>query len=681
MRGFCTIVGNELRGRWPVFVAVMALGWLAPLSPWWVAERGIAAEELSRTTALVLSLLVTLGGALGLGTQMVVDRHVEGRLGFFLARPVSGWALWWGRVVAAMVTLVMCVGLIGLPLGIVEGIPTLQISHEMLADSAFDLPHAVPWDLPAPFAVVAPWSAAIPTFLGSQIGWIVLGWSTSCVLLLLLGHWIAMVLRLRTRWAVLDVLLLAMALWVVPSIVGTLHRLMAFREALLAMLGLVGTLVVGGLWGGGLQVAQGGVRASRGHGLFSGVFWSLTWCFLLLTYGYSQWLLARGPSDLQMVENLHSSPDGEWLVVSGHFGWAGSYEGVFVVRPATGEYVPLGPRLALPGQPIFSRQSNAVAWIDCPLGADTCALEWRRLAERQRLSVPVAREHTALFSTYRNRSLALSEDGRQVAIAFEGRLHVYEAPSGDLLSTRALPSETKARLHFDAEGDLRVGQMSCCKSGQQLEIWRLDLEADAPWRQVASLPGAPMASNADAGRLLMKTPEGELVLFDDWGRQTLARLERASEGDPAMSRVLSTGDVILLETSSPGDDALAVYAADGRLRWRVTLPAGRQALLAGEIAPGKVLVGVRPVARQGLRPSARRSWLPGLGEVADWQVRLLDVDTGWQGQAWSPGTPTWQFGETFEQGRWVLSPDGVDAVEPSPEGGLAFRRVLETPGA
>ncbi len=228
--------------------------------------------------ALGVALASGLVAALVLGASMLATDLVEGRLGFYLARPLSPLAFWGGKVLAATGVSLLTVVVVVLPCLVVAG------------EAARELPRMVLFGAPALLALV------------------------------LLGHVAAVAARSRSLWWLLDASALAitgvLVAWLLRGLRG--EGLMNFHLYLLP----AGTgLIAGGLLGGYAQVRWGGVDPKRSHRLLSMALCSA----LLLGIGGSL-LLTLGalrvtPAELAPWRKVAAG--GDWLAVDGAVGRPG----------------------------------------------------------------------------------------------------------------------------------------------------------------------------------------------------------------------------------------------------------------------------------------------------------------------------------------------------------------------
>jgi len=115
MRGALTVLWHELEERWTFLAASLLLGLLALTAPLLPAYRHWGSVDVRGAAALVAAGALLLFASLGVGSGILAGGLTSGREGFYLARPVSGFALWAGRLGAALVIGVLAPGLALLP--------------------------------------------------------------------------------------------------------------------------------------------------------------------------------------------------------------------------------------------------------------------------------------------------------------------------------------------------------------------------------------------------------------------------------------------------------------------------------------------------------------------------------------------------------------------------------------
>ena len=103
MRGILAVASRELVERRLVFVAAAVaavLPFFAPLFPW---LRGNDLDELRGVVALTLATTFAAALAMGYGVAMISGELKARRLGFYFSRPLSGLAIWGGKLLAGVV--------------------------------------------------------------------------------------------------------------------------------------------------------------------------------------------------------------------------------------------------------------------------------------------------------------------------------------------------------------------------------------------------------------------------------------------------------------------------------------------------------------------------------------------------------------------------------------------------
>lgn len=676
VKAFLAILHAEIAGRKSLLLAVAVLGILPLTAPLWSNFRFFDVEGARVASAMALSLLVTLGGAVGLGSSMVIGKQAEGRLGFFLARPISGWVLWLGQLTAAVLSLWLSWWLAWIPTMLFGGSPLQFFDRGLFLSRGTSILLVRPWGQPPPFESVPQWISAMPGPLSSRTFWSFAVWAAFCLLLLMLSHWLAMVVRLRTRWALFDLSVLGLVVLMGAQIYGHLRSQMAFRDLTLAAYGMGLTVILAVVWAGGWQVARGGSLAFRSHRTFSLFFWPWPFLALLAVAGYDHWLTSKGPEDLATLVNLQASPDGEWLVVSGKVWPRGSYEPVFAYHPESGRHHKLGARFALPYAPTFAGGGNALVWIECWVIGSTCELSWLSLdGSGRRSSFAVPGNGRSPWNGLPGQRLALSDDGGVLAMVLDGRLEIVAMPEQTLLATQRIDEAYRVDLDLQSEQRLRAFLQYLGGEQARLEVWELDLR-DRSWWQRSVLQGYLWAHDKTSGRLLVQNEQGVHRLYDSWGTTDLGALSDSSFRGLRAARFLSTGDLISFEIDGQGQAALRHYGPDGRFHKQFPLQDGESALLGGELERGRLLIGVRhgpggnsPTGSLASSAGTFGMEIPGFGHLRRWRSQLLDVqEGGWSGDAWPERIPAWQRVETAAQSGLLLSNGGIEGLEPSSAG-------------
>lgn len=388
------VLRREIWERRQVVWLGLFLGVLCPLFANLPGGPG-ARQDVYEGMALGVSASFFLFMSLIVGLGLFASDQVTGRVGFYLARPVRPWQLLVGRVLAAVLVLLVGSALVA--------VPTLWwVDKLWLASRRPD----------ADMLVLALWLAG---------------------LLLAAAHVLAVALRLRGRWTLFDLGALAATGLLFGSSAGNLNQLGAQIGGPFLVLVMAGVLLLAAALGVWTQLRHGGTQRGRLHAAFSLVFWSVA----LAAAGYQDLKLrlavAQDWDDVQTFVDVMPSNDGKaaWLQPS-------------LPRPMTYLLdVETGRRFAMdavawyPGDQFPhwwepTLRGRTAMWLGCD--PETGALRQRREdwkgcgyklldldAEDPRpVAIPDARGSDI-------QSLALDRSGRRLAQLTKGKLRILDA--------------------------------------------------------------------------------------------------------------------------------------------------------------------------------------------------------------------------------------------------------------
>ena len=167
MNATMAIMTREVMARRELLLLAVAVAIMISLLPFLPNIESYEATDVRTVGSSVSALALGVVFALLLGATVFGNDLSEGRLGFFFARPVSGLAVWWGRVLAAM---------------------------------------ALIWIVEIIVLVPALYSEGIDIFTSSDgVDWLtILGYVIAPLLLFLLAHSVSIMARARTPWLILD---------------------------------------------------------------------------------------------------------------------------------------------------------------------------------------------------------------------------------------------------------------------------------------------------------------------------------------------------------------------------------------------------------------------------------------------------------------------------------------------
>jgi ABC-type transport system involved in multi-copper enzyme maturation permease subunit len=576
--GFVPLIGSGL------------YGWSSP-----DAAEGRVLVALVGATALSAAFALLLGGA------VIVGETKEKRISFYFSRPIPSAAIWAGKLLAAI----------------------------LVAFAAALLAFAPGW-LSGTGPARSLWG------FDATPGNTVLGALALSVVLVLGSHAAVTVARLRSPWVALD-LILAPALVIFAAI--SLRSLLGNSSAddfdagvkpvTAALAALAAAFFLALVLASFVQVAEGRTDARRAHGAFSVVLFGIFGTAVTLVGGYAWWCASAKATDLETVVGaVETAPRGPWLAAGGSLR-AGLGSGSFVFDAVGGRSLRLHG-----GNVAFSQDGTRAAWGERRFG----------FFERKdtRLDLVVAdlatgRAIATGLETGGWSGLALSPGGRRLAVrdgqtlaaydvsdaANPKQLAVFPVPDGsrrfafiDEDTIRLFPRFYNAANHKDiAPSALEITELSLF-SKKSIATGRFGRE---------TLPYLRMSADGRffVGTRMLSENSTALTLRDGRTGALVATLSEDLRNPQA--RFL-TGNRIAVAGIAEAQARL--YFFEGEKGWGapahiVELGPAKQVALGGEIAPGRVAVGLGALQRNP--PSSASKWA--------WRVALVDAATG----AVSPG--------------------------------------------
>lgn len=594
MKGFLAVFGRELAERRLLAAAALGFGVLAavlPLVPG-IQKGGLTDAEVRGGVALGLALILSSLTAVFLGGSVLASDLLQRRLGFYFSRPLSAWALWAGKVAAALV--------------LTFGSAFLVLLPATLLGASLD-PGGV-WGLDRPVGasdVFAVWAAGL--------------------LLLLFGaNALIVMVRSRSPWVALDIaalVLVAAAVWdahvrLLQAGVGMAPAPQWWVDPLSIFAWLGNVLVLGSLAGlataGALQVVRGRTDVQRAHRSLSATLWTVLIVLGLTCEILTLWWVRVSPSDLLGVTQVVAAPAGasSWIAFEGPAAHRPGYSPSFLYDVESGRTVRtrMGPLAAWWSLPVrISNDGSRAVWLEFQ------GLPFRSPISLYRLDLrrPGARpEPTRISLLSGPEGLALSPDGRRVAIASRHRLTVEDVNTGRLLASAGYSGELwLARMGFAGPDRVRLyqipGPMESDSSPSY--IFELDVTTGKLLKtgSLADLHGfSAWVASPDRERTILRT-RTQLQLRNARTGELLADL---GAPDRAFS-FLNDGRVILV---SPERDLIVLDQDGTRELRRFHLEGAKAVIPVDQPAPGS------------LRVVTSRTGDPG----SPWALRLLDLQTG-----------------------------------------------------
>ncbi|MEM1181153.1 MAG: hypothetical protein AAGM22_22615 [Acidobacteriota bacterium] len=507
-RSFGAVVWREWVALRYLFVAAVALGLMAPLAGLMSTPLGVDAESARDMTAIASALCLGLGTLGALGYSTVAPDVATGRLGFYLARPISASALWFGKLTARFTAAAAAAGLVLVPSLALGGQP---ISMFQLV---FDAPRVL-WRLPLHswgaetelFYAHWTWFRSAPGYYNPG-DWTALG--IIALVVFCLGHFFGCSLRLRGLWTLFDVTMAVLLPLFAFSLFQRFLEIGALTGRFAALVVPAAVAVAVLLLGGIGQLRWGRRSPTRFHGVLS--------VMLLLAVGGSIFALDRWAGHLEDLKvrdadsilDVTPARQGPWAVMTGIDTRSGAAR-TWVVNTETGQELGLGPRMRLTQRPRFAAEGQDLFFWRC----EGIIAVNRKVKNRcgfyhldLRRDVLTPRRVPLEYHEMLSHRMALAPDGSKIAIQNGGTVLAVDV-SGRLLWRQQLPDHSyryggtgrvlfrdsdsvlAMRARKRLESDERWGDPKVDRQQLSAEIWLLDEGSEpsllrvVPWSTVS----------------------------------------------------------------------------------------------------------------------------------------------------------------------------------------------------
>ncbi len=648
MKRFAAVALREIVERRFVLVAAAAAAVVPFLVPLLPGVPGDDAGTARSVAALILACTFGLGGALLVGASVASRELAERRLSFHFARPLSGTAIWGGKLVGGLVLVLLAEMIVYLPASAVSGL------FPGLLDA---------------FATRAVWAVhllAVPVFLAAWVG--------------------SVSLRSRSPWLVVDLVLLV----TLPALLFVIGRrvlrfggwfgpadvLTAVAIALLAA-GVAATCA---------QVVVGRTDAKRGHGAQSLTLWGLLLAATGIGFVLAERAINPGVSRLVHAGAEIAGSGGDWVFVGGKRHEEARGDAVYALNLRDGR----SRRISAHWSGVVSADGTRAAY------AYETLLPRRRLLEA--LDLATGRAVTMDLTEW-PQGLDLSADGRRLAVVSGELCRVLELPSLRLLASARLPFEEwtyaprfvtpdVVRLHpsylrsVDRARDRREGDAIEDPLAADLDVSSRSLKPLATYRlgplgvpvdksERYPIPRLVLGPN---GSSVLATGHGSLRgvgLFDAASGRLLATVDGVSDPGKPSGAFLADGRVVLSEPSTEGR-RLVLLSPDGVRLSEIPLPGAPHFIRFGP-EPGKGLLCIGLAGPPGTSSDRTRWYITSL---ADGTLRpLADLGLEWPVSQGShrfspPGSPATRLALEKDTGRLVLFDPATGATKPLTRGHL-----------
>jgi len=557
-----TVAAHELNGKRNLVLGTLALGVVLLAAPWlpWLAD--MAAPDRRLLLALTPSLGVALALALLTGITMTGSDLQERRAGFYFARPLSGAAIFGGKLLGGMAMALAAAFLVLLPTLLMHWRPTWA-------------------QVPAALTLL-PITALL------------------VLATMALGNAASISLRCRSPWLLLELAALTLAgllVW------GALRRMLAMGSFLTIkwlvagiLLGVPAVYLAAGFW----QVSRGRTDLRANHRALATATATLLLTLGLLAQAGSLWAVRVRPSDLRKPGL--AGAQGAWALITGTPRWRGDFPTSLLWNPGKGTSLNLGC-LPDPLEALFAANGQRLVYWTPNLGKDNAMVLQSVDLGR---GAPTIRD-TGIRLRPGFHPTALSQDGRRLAVLElqgpEAGLRVYDVDAGLALVSVPMAPCTTARLVFLDPGRVRIYSKATTLLADEGDIQEVAL-ATRRLTTTGRLPAGTglyhMERHAGLDRLLARLATGNgghrLILADAATGAERATLATVAPGHTAKAAFLPDGGVALV-TVQQMRAQLHLLDGQGRQEWAMALDTPPSRIMVLEASgPDRLLLGFRHLA-------------------------------------------------------------------------------------
>ena len=547
------LAASDLRQRRLLLAASALLGLFALGAPLLPSLPAGQPGELRAATALLLLAVWTPLLALIAGATALAGEMADRRLGFYLARPLSTWKIWAGKMGAAVL----------LPL---------------LAGALVVLPAALAGDFRATLSSD-----------GAKGGWAVGLWLLTMLGLVLFAHAAAIALRSRRAWLLLDLGALAVAAVLVNRALWVFVRELVPDAAGAGASALAALVLAALLAAGAIAVDRGRGEPAGAHRALSLTLWPPVLAGALGLLLFARWVVDAPLGSVKEPRVWTPAGAGTWVTVSGRAAHRFGYQPRFLFDTASGRAVKTG--VGWPSWPVFAADASHAVWLT----------QAKKFALSEVWTLDLAREdahpqRSPIEFTGWPQWLELSPRGGRLAVLKKDRLLVFGVRGGRLLASAWRdPQATEQRLRFTTEGRLRLVEKHGGAQRAWIDVRDLALGGDLEPRRRIDVPNARVQWELSrAGdRLLVRQPPSALGgavamwLYALPAGELLASLPADRE---RVGAFLADGRVVMSERAGEGR-ALRLLARDGREERTFRFPGAKHLRLGGQPGADDLLVG------------------------------------------------------------------------------------------
>ncbi len=409
MKHLLVIAQRDLEERIPVFIAAAAAAALPFAVPLFPAAASFTTKDVITMSGVIVAATFTLLLSFALGVTLIGRDLSEKRMSFYFSKPLAPSTIWFGKLMAAVITIALSFVIVFLPMYVVS---------------------------PGTWGPGARLEVGLSNLF------------PACLALLLAGHALSTMFRSRSRLVVLDLLLACAAFYSFGLMQRALHQgfafdlMQSFRQVLAGVVLLI--LTGCGLW----QLERGRADRLRNHMALSRSLWTSIAIVFILAGGFVAWVVHPSIKDLR-EPRVFQAPRGSWALITGQARNRGDYRAWFLYDAATAKSIRL-KRTTLFHDFWFSRDGKMFGYLQADAPDRDFELVIMPLRDR---AEPIA---TGLTIRHGGR-YAISDDGSRV-IVFDDRqiASVYDLESRKSIATVRLPESGLVRAFFVNRDRVRI---------------------------------------------------------------------------------------------------------------------------------------------------------------------------------------------------------------------------------
>lgn len=576
MSAALAIAAREIRERRVLLAAALAVG-LLPALAWYLP--GMREQENAELVAMFVGLAFPAAAALAVGTSIIGRDLAEGRLAFYLARPISELSLWAGKFLGGYALVGMAFVLVVAPFNVVSG----NVRH-WVADGRI------------PFQLIV---------------------AAAFLLVLMTGaHAAASFYRSRSAWIVADILLFGLVL----AICQRLMVRMLDAGAGEIMVDHFPLVFAGGaavaLLASAVQLLVGRADPARGRRALSWTLWLGAGLYVLGLHAASSWVLGTTPAETGVSYGCRAAPRGAGLVFWGGASGRAGYRPIFAMDASSGAFASFSAERG--GMALFTEDGRRALWT-----ADAANLAVERRPALVTASFDSSGPHIdeVPLDGFEGapQLLALDPAGGRALVARSGRVAVLDTSSGAAIAN--LGGVDVGAGAFLPAGGIRL---LANRAGIVVLDWN-PRDGSTLERMRVAAAGAQAGLFGVRDDLALVSPDGrDLVLLDlAAGRQTTlsrAPQHRRTHAFGAQAIGLAQGGVAI-----GLGNRLWIVSPAGEVAGHVELDASVGILGLSQVKPDELAIGVmRPPGTLFLEiPSGVvRREAKGIRPAADWFRRV-----------------------------------------------------------